>query len=102
VIARLNVGGPAIHVVELTSGLESFGAATKLLVGSLGPGEADMGYRARARGVSVTEVSGLSPRLHPLRDLRALFAMVRIFRDDRPHVVHTHTAKAGALVGWLP
>ena len=91
------MGGPAIHVVELTSGLQTYGVTTRLLVGALGSGEADMGYRAQARQVSVTAVPGLSPRLHPWHDLRALFAMVRLFREDRPHLVHTHTAKAGAL-----
>lgn len=97
VIARLNVGGPAIHVIELTAGIERFGVRTELLVGSLGPGEADMSYRADARGVSVVRVPGLSPRLNPLQDLRALLSMVRRFREDRPEIVHTHTAKAGAL-----
>ncbi len=97
VIARLNVGGPAIHVVELNARLRDRGVETHLLAGALGPGEADMAYLADARGVEVRTVPGLSPEIRPLADLRALWSLFRTFRRERPHVVHTHTAKAGAL-----
>lgn len=36
----------------------------------------------------------------PWRDLCAVRALTRIFRAERPHIVHTHTPKAG-LVGML-
>lgn len=35
--------------------------------------------------------------ISPLRDAAALMALVRLFREIRPYVVHTHTSKAGIL-----
>src|SRR5207302_9912112 len=35
--------------------------------------------------------------LAPGRDLRALAGLVRLFRRERPELVHTHTSKAGFL-----
>ena len=97
VIARLNVGGPAIHVSLATAGLRSRGYDTRLLAGSVGPGEGDMSYVARARGVDVEHVDGLGREIRPGADLRALSHLGRALREHRPHVLHTHTAKAGTL-----
>ena len=46
VIARLNVGGPAKHVVWLTAGLRDAECETLLVAGTVPPGEDDMGYFA--------------------------------------------------------
>jgi glycosyltransferase involved in cell wall biosynthesis len=35
--------------------------------------------------------------VRPIQDLRALFQLWRVFRRERPNIVHTHTAKAGIL-----
>ena len=56
-----------------------------------------MTYYARERGVEVTEIAGMSRVLSPLRDLRSFLALLRIFRRERPAIVHTHTAKAGTV-----
>jgi glycosyltransferase involved in cell wall biosynthesis len=39
----------------------------------------------------------LGRAVHPVRDLASLGKLVRLFRQLRPDIVHTHTAKAGAL-----
>lgn len=33
----------------------------------------------------------------PLKDLKGLYALYRIFKKERPFIVHTHTPKAGTL-----
>lgn len=96
-IARLNVGGPAMHVTHLAGGLDPERFRTTLLAGPVGPDEGDMGYFARERGVSVGTLPDMVRQVSPRRDVATLRALVRTFRRDRPHVVHTHTAKAGAL-----
>jgi len=97
VIARLNTGGPAMHVVHLTEDLADHGFDTRLIAGSITSDEGDMGYYAAERGVPVTAVSGMTRLLSPWGDLRALLQLYRLFRRERPTIVHTHTAKAGTL-----
>ena len=102
-IARLNVGGPAIQAISLTHRLESYGYRTVLLRGREGPDEGSMDHLAAAAGVQPRLVPGLRRDLG-LHDLRALWETVRWMRRFRPHIVHTHTAKAGAigrLAAWL-
>ncbi len=98
VIARLNIGGPAIHVVNLSRGLDRGGRfRTRLIAGRITGDEGDMGYYARERGVEVLELPALSRLINPLADLRNLWELYRLFRRERPVIVHTHTAKAGTL-----
>jgi glycosyltransferase involved in cell wall biosynthesis len=52
---------------------------------------------AEARGASLYRVPGLGRDLSVLGDVRALWALWRLFRCIRPEIVHTHTAKAGTL-----
>jgi glycosyltransferase involved in cell wall biosynthesis len=97
VIARMNVGGPAYHVSLLSGRLDPERFETLLVAGSLGSGEGSFEGLARRYGADLRTLPSLGPEVSPLRDLRALGALVRIIRRTRPDVVHTHTAKAGTL-----
>ncbi len=97
IITRLNVGGPAQHVVWLSRGLERFGYRTLVLTGCPEAHEASMERFAQTHGVAVERVAGLGRAVRGGADLRALVALWRACRRTRPHIVHTHTAKAGAL-----
>jgi glycosyltransferase involved in cell wall biosynthesis len=103
IIARLNVGGPARHVVWLTEGLKASGYETVLVTGVVPPGEDDMAYFAAAACVTPYVVPQMSREISP-RDLAAVWKIYRLMRRERPDVVHTHTAKAGTVgrvAGWL-
>ncbi len=52
---------------------------------------------AAADGVEVVLVPSLVSPLRPLDDARALARLIGLLRDFEPHVVHTHSAKAGVL-----
>jgi glycosyltransferase involved in cell wall biosynthesis len=97
VIARLNVGGPALHVTYLARGLAGRGYETTLVAGDVARGEASMSFVADQAGVEVVTLPGLSRELSPIRDALAAFRLARLIRKLRPDVVHTHTAKAGAV-----
>ncbi len=97
VIARLNVGGPSIHAVLLTQGLNDDRWASVLVTGTVGKLEGDMGYFADAQGVTPLVVPELGREISWFDDLTALRKLVGIFRRERPCIVHTHTAKAGTL-----
>ena len=97
VIARLNVGGPALHVTYLARGLAERGYETTLVAGDVARGEESMAFVAEWAGVQVVPLPGLSRELAPIRDAIAAIRLARIIRKVRPDVVHTHTAKAGAV-----
>jgi len=97
VIARLNVGGPALHVAYLTAGLAEHGFDTILVAGTLARGEASMESAAERRGVRIETIEDLHREIAPLRDARAVMRLSRLIRRERPTILHTHTAKAGAV-----
>jgi len=96
IIARLNIGGPAVQAITLTKELDSLGYVTTLVRGSEGPGEGNMNDRADELGVRPVLVPALrrDPGWH---DVPALVAVARILRKERPEIVHTHAAKGGAI-----
>ncbi len=96
VIARLNIGGPAIQAITLTKLLDERGYRTRLVRGSEGPDEGSMDFLADQLGVSPTLIKSIRRDPGP-GDFEALWRLARILRRDRPQIVHTHAAKAGTL-----
>lgn len=96
IIARLNVGGPARHVVWLTQGLKPEGYETLLVAGVVPPGEDDMSYIAAAAGVQPITLPEMSREIS-LKDAVTIWKLFRLMRRERPDIVHTHTAKAGTV-----
>jgi glycosyltransferase involved in cell wall biosynthesis len=97
VIARLNMGGPALHVAYLTAGLRDRGYDTTLVAGTLARGEDSMGFVADELGIDVVKIDELGREISPFRDLLATVRLARVIRRERPQILHTHTAKAGAV-----
>jgi glycosyltransferase involved in cell wall biosynthesis len=97
VIARLNMGGPAIHVANLAAGLQTRGYQTTLVAGSLARGEDSMAFLAERLGVSVVSVPDIQREVSAFHDLRSALRLASLIRSERPHILHTHTAKAGAI-----
>src|SRR6478735_5151463 len=96
VIARLNIGGPAIQAISLTALMQGRGYATRLVRGSESADEGTMDDLAERMGVRPTLVASMRRDPGP-GDARALAELVRILRRDRPALVHTHAAKGGTL-----
>jgi glycosyltransferase involved in cell wall biosynthesis len=91
------MGGPALHVSYLTAGLRERGYETILVAGSVGQGEQSMAYVAEELGVPVMTIPHLHREISPVRDLLATVRLARIIRAEQPAILHTHTAKAGAV-----
>ncbi len=96
IIARLNVGGPAKHVVWLTAGLHDAGFNTLLVTGKVPEGEDDMSYFASESGVTPLYFPEMSREIS-LKDAITVWKLFRMFLRERPDIVHTHTAKAGTV-----
>src|SRR5918911_2698769 len=96
IIARLNVGGPARHVVWLTAGLQDAECESLLVAGTVPPGEDDMGYFADEMGVRPLIIPEMSREVSP-KDALTVWKLYRLFVRERPDLVHTHTAKAGTV-----
>ncbi len=97
IIARLNIGGPAVHTIFLSRHMRRLGYTTVLVAGNVGPQEGDMAYLARAQGVEPVIISQLGSELSPVADLVAFFRTLITMFAFRPDILDTHTAKAGTL-----
>jgi glycosyltransferase involved in cell wall biosynthesis len=83
-------------VIPLVHALRGRGLRADVAHGRLAAGEASMTYLADARGVETILVPHLQRSVGP-HDALALREIMRLLRARRPDVLHTHTAKAGAL-----
>jgi glycosyltransferase involved in cell wall biosynthesis len=96
IIARLNVGGPAIHATLLTTRLHPSIYESTLVSGTEDAAEGN--YLAlHGRTLDIVSLPELGREIRGLQDLTALRKLMAIIRRTRPHIVHTHTAKAGTL-----
>ena len=96
IIARLNVGGPARHVVWLTAGMKPAGYDTVLIAGTVPPGEDDMSYVAEQAGVKPLILPQMSREISA-NDAVTVWKLWRLMLREQPALVHTHTAKAGTV-----
>ena len=96
IIARMNVGGPAVQVSGLMRGIDSDLFDHRLYTGFCGANEADY-LDTVARDIKANRIEGFGRRLKLSGDLKAFISLVIEIRRFKPHVIHTHTAKAGSL-----
>lgn len=92
----MNVGGPAVIVADLMRGLDPARYNQELITGFCDENEADY-LETVATDIRATRIAGLGRSISPLADLRAFVSLVRKIKKEKPHVIHTHTAKAGVL-----
>lgn len=95
--SRICVGGPALNTILLSAFIDPARYQTLLVGGCLEPGEKSMESLAREKGVAIHIIGEMNRRVGPFNDLKALWKLMRLCRYYRPHIIHTHTAKAGAL-----
>ena len=97
IIARLNIGGPAIHVAVLTHGLDPTIFESTLIAGTVSRFEGDMTYLVDTSDRKPIIISELQRELNLKKDVKSLFRLLKILGQEKPDIVHTHTAKAGAI-----
>jgi len=97
IIARLNIGGPAIHTIMLTECLAPEEFTSYLISGKISENEGDMLPYALEHHVYPVIFPELGQEISGMNDVVAFLKLVRFLRKVQPHIVHTHTAKAGTL-----
>lgn len=100
IIARLNIGGPAIHTCLLTKHFNNSEYDSLLINGELSDGEGDMSYLLGDGTVFHKHIASLQREISPIADLKSIIELYKLFKKEKPDIVHTHTAKAG-MVGRL-
>ncbi len=109
VITRFDKGGSAENTYLTAAGLDREAREVWLVTGpsresAMGPQESacveENLARLRARAVKLLTLDALVRQVDPVRDLTALLALWRLFRRERPAIVHTHTSKAGIIGRW--
>lgn len=96
IIARMNVGGPAVQVSGLMRGLHTTEFDHRLYTGFCADDEADY-LDTVATDVTALRIEGFGRRVSLSGDIKAFLSLVKEIRSFKPHVIHTHTAKAGFL-----
>lgn len=96
VIARMNVGGPAILVADLMRNVDSSKFEMVLVTGNCDESESDY-LDEVAKDIKAVRIVGLGRSVSFIKDLLAFTGLIREIKRFDPDVIHTHTAKAGVL-----
>ena len=96
IIARMNVGGPAVQVSGLMREFKSVDFDHRLYTGFCAADEADY-LDTVATDVRATRIEGFGRRVSLGGDVKAFISLIKEIRNFKPHLIHTHTAKAGFL-----
>ena len=97
VLSRMNIGGPSLHAVLLTKYLENDKYQSIIVSGTLSEGEGDMSYLLDNYEVDHRSISTLKREISLIDDLKAVKEMYKLFRREKPQIVHTNLAKAGMV-----
>lgn len=95
VISRLNIGGPAIHVALLTKSMNSKRFQNFVVTGTPSPHEGDMRYLFEDCSSRIFVLPTLHRDIDLITDFKTIISLYRLMRKIRPHIVDSHTAKAG-------
>jgi hypothetical protein len=96
VIARLNLGGTAKYLITLNEGLDNAGIKSVVATGYVQKGEIeDPGLKI----LKPIRIKNLGRKISPTYDLKAVKELREVILKVNPDIIHTHTFKAGFLVG---
>ena len=104
VLSRMNIGGPSVHAVLLTKYLTNEKYQSSIVSGTLSDGEGDMSYLIDDYAIEHRLITSLKREISFSDDLKAVIELIKLFRREKPQIVHTNLAKAGMvgrLAAWL-
>jgi len=96
VIARMNVGGPAMQVAGLAKLLPSDEFEQRVYAGAVADHEGDF-VQLHDLNLDIRPLAATGRGFSSFSDLKLINQLAREMREFRPHIVHSHTAKAGVI-----
>lgn len=96
VIARMNIGGPAILVADLMRNFDSQKVNAILVTGFCDSNESDYLDEVATDLVAI-RLPGFGRSISVIKDLNAFYLLLKEIRKFKPDIIHTHTSKAGVL-----
>jgi len=96
VIARMNVGGPAMQVAGLAKLLPSDEFEQRVYAGAVADYEGDF-VQLHDLNLDIRPLAATGRGFSSFSDLKLINQLAREMREFRPHIVHSHTAKAGVI-----
>ncbi len=99
-ITRLILGGAQQNTMETCQHLNKKRFKTSIISGNQTGPEGEIIPEVRGKKIPLIIIPELLREPNPVKDIIALKKMVRIFKQQRPHIVHTHSSKAGILGRW--
>ncbi len=97
IIDRLNIGGPAIHTILLTAGMNTNIFNSLLVTGTVEKDEGDMFFLAEEKKVRPIIIKEMSRSLVIYNDIISFLRLFFLIKKERPDIIHTHKSKAGTL-----
>jgi glycosyltransferase involved in cell wall biosynthesis len=96
ILNRLAVGGPVLNATYLSRYL-SPDFETILVVGEKEEHEKSAAYLADQLGINYVTIKGMGRSINPASDYLAYHQLKKLIKTFKPDIVHTHSAKPGAL-----
>lgn len=97
IITKMVFGGASIGTLRLVQKLSSREFESTIICGEQSSNEGDLLSNAADGGFETIIVPELVREIDPLIDLRAFYALVRVFKRKKFDIVHAHGSKAGAI-----
>ena len=94
--SRICIGGPAIHTALLSKYLPD-DYETVLVGGAVEEGEFCKFDELKDDGINIRIINEMQRSANPWNDVMSVWKLYRLIKQEKPDIVHTHTAKAGAV-----
>ncbi|WP_025663558.1 glycosyltransferase family 4 protein [Aquimarina megaterium] len=85
-----------ISLGKLLQGQLKFMSQYYDIIGVSGKGEGQLDMVSQNEGVRVIPVE-MTRKITPIKDLKAVYRLYKVFKKEKPQIVHSHTPKAGTL-----
>ena len=99
-ITRLIVGGAQETVIETCACINKARFATQLVAGPQTGPEGELISEVKKRQIPLTLIPELVREINPVKDFIAAYKLVKLFKREQPHIVHTHSSKTGIIGRW--